>query len=43
MVDAPPLKHDRAAAQGIAPIRQLSSQVMVVAAIAELQAGNAAA
>lgn len=36
MVDAPPFKHDRAAAKGIAPIRQLPPQRMVAAAIAEL-------
>ena len=43
MVDAPPLEHDRAATQRKAPIRQLPPQVMVAAAIAELQSGNAAA
>jgi hypothetical protein len=43
MVDAPPLEHDRAAAQWIAPIRQLPPQIMVAATIAELQIGNAAA
>ena len=43
MVDAPPLKHDRAAAQRKTPIRQVPPQGMVTAAIAELQAGNAAA
>ena len=43
MVDAPPLEHDRAAAQWIAQIRQLPPQIMVAAAIAELQIGDAAA
>jgi len=43
MVDASPLKHDRAAAQRIAPIRQLPPQDMVLATIAELQIGDAAA
>ena len=43
MVDAPPLEHNRAAAQRIAPSRQLPPQAMVAAAVAELQAGNAAA
>ena len=43
MVDPPPLEHDRAATQRKAPIRQLPPQGMVAAAIAELQAGNAAA
>lgn len=43
MVDAPTLEHDRAAAQRIAPIRQLPPHGMVAAAIAELQIGNAAA
>lgn len=43
MVDAPPFKHDRAATQRKAPIRQLPPQRMVAAAIAELQARNAAA
>ena len=43
MVDAPPLKHDRTATQRKALICQIPPQGMVAAAIAELQAGNAAA
>ena len=43
MVDAPPLKHDRAATQREALIRQIPPQGMVAAAIAQPQAGNAAA
>ena len=42
MVDAPPLKHDRAATQRKAPIRQIPPQGMITAAIAEPQVGNAA-
>ena len=42
MVDAPTLKHDRAATQRKAPIRQIPPQGMIMAAIAEPQVGNAA-
>ena len=43
MVDAPPLEHDRTATQRKALICQIPPQDMITAAIAQPQAGNAAA